>query len=320
MARTHPRTGYVSAGLALAALVWLGGCRPLGIDPVEQSLKPTVAVMKFECRAGFPMKWQIGTGMADILVDRLVATGKFRVIERPEIDAILREQSFQRSGVTRTQQRAKPGRLKNVQYLIKGTVTDFGHASSAGGFLGLDRLHVFHSATQAVMGLTLYVVDVESGEILCSESLQESVNASDTRVQAVYKGVSFGGQVFFTKPLGRATAKVIDRAIDRISDTIASRPWVPKIAQVRAGGLVVLNGGHNRRVGTGQRFAVLESGEPIIDPDTGDLLGEHRGRQVGTVVVQNVQWRYSEAKIVEGAAKDFQVGQACRAAGRSPKP
>jgi len=35
-------------------------------------IKPGVAVMKFENRAQFDMHWDLGGGMRDILVDRLV--------------------------------------------------------------------------------------------------------------------------------------------------------------------------------------------------------------------------------------------------------
>jgi len=299
--------------IVLAALVACAGCNLRGYDPVANCVRPTIAVMKFENRSGFPMQWDLGQGMKDVLVDRLMQSGRFRVIERPEIDSVVRELRFQHSGATRKEQRAELGRLKNVKYLIKGTVTDFGHVANSTGFLGLDKLNIFHAANLAVMGITMYVIDVESGEIICSESLHESVRASDTKVQAIYQHMAFGGSLFYRTPLGKATARVIDRAIDRISDTITSQPWEPKIALVRAGS-VIINGGADRRVRPNARYEVLERGQAIMDPDTGDVLGYQPGRVVGVVEVRDVQPLYSVAAIVQGDAKEFRVGQYCRRA------
>jgi curli biogenesis system outer membrane secretion channel CsgG len=184
---------------------------------------PSVAVMKFDNQAGSFMSWDLGTGMRDILVDRLVATKRFRVIERPELNAVLSEIRFQSSGLTREQQKVAPRQVKNVQYLIKGTITDFGQVQRTNIFGGTSDLGIFGGQQRAVMGMILYVVDVESGEIIASESLQESVYAGSVSASARYKGVALGGSAFNQTPLGEATANVISRAIAKVT-AVASRP------------------------------------------------------------------------------------------------
>ena len=206
------KSALLLAGLALVACAGCGR-NVFGGGPGDDYVKPTIAVMKFENRAPFPLNWNLGGGTKDILVDRLIATDRFQVIERPELDSVLRELQFQHSGATRDQHRAARGRIKNVQYLIKGTITDFGHVSTSSGFLNLANWDIFQGKTRAVMGMTFYVVDVESGEIICSEHLEKSVRAEDVRVQAVYKNVAFGGSVFHRTPLGKATAGVIGKAV-----------------------------------------------------------------------------------------------------------
>jgi curli biogenesis system outer membrane secretion channel CsgG len=301
-----------------AALAAAGGCdgharwwdRP---DP--NLVKPTVAVMKFENRAPFPLGWNLGDGMKDVLVDRLVATGRFTVVERPELASVMKELRLQHSGATRGQRRAALGRLKNVQYLIKGTITDFGHVSRRRGMFEGLGLGIFGGGARAVMGMTMYVVDVESGEIICSESLTESVRAGDTAVKAEYKAVAFGGSSFYRKPLGRATARVIDKAVRRIGSVIACRPWQAKIALVQDGGTVLINGGRDRGVEAGLECDVFEAGEPIHDPDTGDRIGTQPGKLIGRIRITRVRARYSEAHIVSGKPEGFRVGQQCRAPG-----
>ncbi len=284
----------------------------LGDPGAPGYVKPTIAVMKFQNRAPFPLNWNLSGGMRDILVDRLVATGRYQVIERPEIDSVLRELRFQHSGATRRHNRAEVGRLKNVQYLIKGTVTDFGHVQAQSGFLNLFHWDIFGGSNRAVMGMTLYVVDVESGQIICSRSIEQSVRAGDMTVKAAYKDVAFGGSVFYRTPLGRATSKVIDKAVKKITKTIATRPWTLKIALVRDEQTVIINGGSNRNVEEGEKYEVYELGEPIFDPDTGDIIGRQQGRTVATITVSSVRRRYSIANVDSDQSDDLRTGQRCR--------
>jgi len=250
-----------------------------------------------------------------VLVDRLVATGRYHVVERQDIDAIVRELDFQHGRSTRKEGRAAEGRLKNVKYLVKGVVTDFGHVATNRGAFGLGGFDIFGAKNRAVMSVTLQVVDVESGEILASETIEHSVRAGDMSVKTVYKGVGFGGSTFYRTPLGKATAKVIDRAVRRITKVITAQPWQPKLAGVHETGTVVINGGSRRGLRKGMVYQVRARGQPIVDPDTGDVIGSQGGRTVGQVRVSKVRELYCVAQIVSGKREEFQIGQVCRHSG-----
>ena len=292
--------------LALAA-----GCanRPSG-DPADY-VKPSIAVIKFENRAAAPVQWDLGSGTRDVLVDRLMKTGRYHVIERPEINEIVKELKFQHAGMTRPEDKAALGKIKNVQYLIKGTITDFAQVSGIAGGAKKGMFDIFGSDNRAIVSIILYVADVESGEIVSCESIEESVHASNVSVNVMYKDVSFGGTAFYKTPLGQATARVIDRAVAKITDTVASRKWTPRIAAVQPDGTVLLNGGQNRGLSKGDEFTVLEDGLTVIDPDTGDKLGQQPARPIATVRVTAVHERYSEASTTEPIDK-LKVGQPCR--------
>lgn len=279
----------------------------------QDTVKPAVAVMTFENRAPFPMNWDLGGGMQEILVHELMETRRFHVIERAELGHVLAEHRLQASGATRPEGRADTGRIKNCQYLIKGTVTDFGHVASDTGSLSGLFWSIFGGSDRAVMGVILYVVDVESGEIVASESIEKTVRAGDVSVQATYGKVGFGGSAFRQTPLGRATADVVEDAVETITDAIANRPWRPRVAQVAPDGTVILNGGRNHGLEQGAEFAVLERGEPILDPQSGDVIGQGPGRRVGRVVVHEVHPQWARATIVVGTKEAFRPGQRCRA-------
>ena len=299
--------------VCLAAVI-LSGCGDgnFGLGPSNRYVKPTIAVMKFDSRAAFPLGWDLGDGMRDILVDRLLATGRFHVVERPELDAVLGELNLQNSGLTRKQHRAAKGRLKNVKYLVKGTVTDFAHVSNSKNFLGLGGISVLTGKNSAVMGLTMYVVDVESGEIVCSESIQKSVRAGDIAVKAEYKDVSLGGRTFYRTPLGRATAKVIDEAVGKIARGLAAKRWQPRIAKVRPDGTIILNGGTRRGVRIGDEYQVFGAPEPIVDPDTGDVIAHLPGASLGRIRIAATFRAYSIADVLVGRSSRFKIGQLCQ--------
>lgn len=298
--------------VAIAVLVLLAaGCGGWGRD-ADKYLRPTIAVMKFENRAPFPLSWDLGGGMQEILVNELMETGRFQVVERAELGHVVSEQQLQASGLTRAQGRVPTGRIKNCEYLIKGTVTDFGHVSSTSGGWSSWHWDIFGGSSRAVMGVILYVVDVESGEVVACESIDESVKARDVSVQAAYGQVAFGGSVFRQTPLGQATAKVVEKAVERITRTIANRPWQPMVAQVADDGTVVLNGGRNHGLEQGNEFEILEAGQPIQDPATGDVIGRGPSRQVGRVIVKEVFDGHATATIVMGSKTAFRPGQRCR--------
>ena len=297
--------------VALVLLV-LGGWMLAGCQASEAGYaKPSIAVLKFENRASFPERWDLGGGTKDVLVDRLMKTDRYHVIERPEIDAIMRELNLQNSGATRTQTRAKLGQLKNVEYLIKGTITDFGvvGGGSLRGSKGSTGL--FGGGTVAVMSMIVYVIQVESGEIVASERIEESVGSAAVDVHAAYKDMSFGGTIFAKTPLGKATSRAIDRAVGKISEVIAARPWNPRIAALEADGTIILNGGKDRGIREGQVFDVLAEGTAIVDPETGDTIGHQPGKVLGQVRVCKVEPRYSVGMPESVMQGTWVVGQPC---------
>ena len=309
--------------LGLAAVL-VAGCGQYGMDmprmqavsmpPAAGYVKPTVAVMRFNCNASTPGNWNLGDGLRDALADRLVASGRFRVIERPELSAVADEVQLQQNGQTRTQQRVTPGRFKNVQYLVKGTVVDFGHAEVSKAFVDwAQRFQAMGATQRAVVSVTLQVVDVESGEIISSEFLEESVPAHTVAAQAGYKDVSFGGSVFWRKPLGEAMSHVVDKCVRRVSTSVASAPWAPRVAGVQ-NAQVLINGGWDRGVRLGTQLEIFEQGGKVVDPDTGDVIGSPLGRSVGRVVVTQVYPRYSVARIIHGEAAAIEYGQRCASA------
>ena len=90
-------------------------------------------------QAVFGTNVDIGKGISDMLIDRLVNDGDYRVIERNEIDKILNEQNFSNSNRADPSTAAKIGHILGVDAVIVGDITQFGRDDknrNIGGMLG----------------------------------------------------------------------------------------------------------------------------------------------------------------------------------------
>ena len=148
---------------------------------MAQSTRPTVAILDLELRGGRASggsgNWDIGKGVADLVVDGLVEDGSYRVIERKRLDAILAEQNFSNSDRADPSGKtvAKLGKALGVKYLIVGSITKFGtenkNKSVGGGGFGGGKFGVGSVGTKkgkATVAITMRVIDTSTGEIMAS--------------------------------------------------------------------------------------------------------------------------------------------------------
>jgi len=110
--------------LALSLVLAFAGT-PRAETPAAPTTLPTVAVMPFTAGSSFDSGALVGLSSA--MGTQLVKTGKFRVLEREQVDAILREQSFQQSGACDGGDCAiEVGKLLSVDRLVVGHVAKVG--------------------------------------------------------------------------------------------------------------------------------------------------------------------------------------------------
>ena len=98
---------------------------------MAQSKRPTVAILDLDYGTidnWWGSNYDVGKGVADLIVDGLVEDGSYRVIERKRLDAILAEQNFSNSDRADPSAAsvAKIGKALGVKYLLVGSITKFG--------------------------------------------------------------------------------------------------------------------------------------------------------------------------------------------------
>jgi curli biogenesis system outer membrane secretion channel CsgG len=145
-----------------------------------QSNRPTVALLDLDygsVQDWWGGNWDIGKGVADLIVDELVNDGSYRVIERKRLDAILAEQEFSNSDRADPDAKAvsQIGKALGVKYLIVGSITKFGTEKKdvgiggggwGGGGFGIGKVGTTEG--KATVALALRIIDTSTGEIMAS--------------------------------------------------------------------------------------------------------------------------------------------------------
>src|SRR5262249_13628615 len=120
----------------------------LGVFTTAEAQKKRVAVMNFDygtvhrnVYSLFGSDQDVGKGIADILVDRLVQDGLHSVVESKDVDNVIAEQNFSNSDRADASSAAKIARVLGVDAIIIGSITEFGSddkKTTVGG--GVSRL------------------------------------------------------------------------------------------------------------------------------------------------------------------------------------
>lgn len=269
--------------------------------------KPRIAIIKIENKSPYGSD-QIGPALEDWLVEGLVQSGKFRVMERKDLQSVLSEQGLSLSGAVDEKTAVQAGKLLGCQLVIIGAVTDFSvKKTGASGAFGVG-FSVGKSTAEGTVNIKM--VNTTTAEIIYTGS--ETGKDSNSKVSVA----SFGGGVDYDEGQAR---KIFQPCIQRIAAAIVAKAdsiqgslgaagaLSGKIAKV-AEGKIYLNMGSVDGVKEGDTFSVIRLGEAITDPDTGTLLGQEKST-IGTVTVTKIVGDHLAIAVVESGSKP-QVGDA----------
>jgi len=275
----------------------------------EGQTRKRVAVMNFDyatVRSGvaalFGSNQDVGKGIADILVDRLVADGVYSVIERKELDKVLGEQNFSNSDRADPSSAAKIGRVLGVDAIVIGSITQFGRDDKktdvGGGALsrGLGRFGISgveKTRATAVVQVTARMIDTSTAEILASVPGSGEETRGGTGI--VGSGGSYAGMAagaldmrsknFSDTILGAAVNKAVTQVARGLEQKAATLPVNAVaieglVADVSPDGTLIVNVGSKAGVKVGDQLQVKRVGRTVKDPSSGrvirrveDLLG-----------------------------------------------
>lgn len=159
------------SALALCAALLLAVCAIPVVTEAASSDKPRIAVLEFKNKADNQWWYRGGAEAAqDVFVTELVKSGKFRVVEREQLEALMQEKNLTLSGDVDPKSAVKIGKLLGVNYLLTGAVTEYGVTDKGAHGSGIGRLPGFNAGKRnfkAAMNARL--IDTSTGEIVWAD-------------------------------------------------------------------------------------------------------------------------------------------------------
>lgn len=237
-----------------------------------RGLKKRIAVVNFEDRVRYGHN--IGAGVADMLVTQLVESGNFMVIERSELDAILKEQGLGQSGLVTPQSAAQVGKLLGVEMIVTGSISEFGEKKEkiGGGIGSLGGFNIGVATKTARVAVDIRLVNVNTGEIVAAKTASGE-DASTGLDRVGIQDINFhDSKTWDNTQLGKASRLAINECVNYITEGMSGIPWEGKIIKA-SGNVIFMKPGSKGGVKPGMKFSVYRPGEELIDPDTGLSLG-----------------------------------------------
>jgi TolB-like protein len=133
--------------------------------------KLKIAVFEFKNRGYYASWWDMALNLSDMLVTKVINSGKFDVVERSQLDKIMEEKSLAQSGVVEESEALKVAKLAGADLILIGT------ANIGGGKIEADAR----------------IVDIKTGVAKCAMS-SSAYSMSELRALADDLGAQIKGK------------------------------------------------------------------------------------------------------------------------------
>lgn len=153
--------------------------------------KPRIAVIEFKNKAENQWWYHGGAEAAqDVFVTELFKSGKFRVVEREQLDALMQEKNLSLSGDVDPATAVKIGKLLGVNYILTGSVTEYGVTEKGARTPGLRRLPgVSVGKKEFVAAMNARLIDTSTGEIVWADEARGTEGSAKVFVGGYGGGV-----------------------------------------------------------------------------------------------------------------------------------
>lgn len=294
----------------LATLLFLGTLAVHSLAqtaPTQKRLKLRIAVapIDYGTRQWFD-NWDIPVefrnAIDEKLAQKLLETGRFIVLERQSMEALLQEKTIKEENTGQSQK----GKTIPAQALVRGKLTDFTLARRGSGLgVNIGSLgRVGGSVSEAKVAINITIFNVDTSELMASAEAAGKASSSSFRIST---GSNFGFTDFATfekSPLGEATTKALDATVQKILEKLGDQPWSAKVADFdSASKEVTINAGSDTGVQVGDTFELQHVTRVIKDPETGAILGV-RTAKTGRIRIKEVQAKFCIGELIEGTGAE----------------
>lgn len=233
----------------------------------EKTIKRKVAIGRFSNETQYakglfydkdndPMQKQA----MDILSSKLASSGKFILLEREDLDLLVKEagENMQKIG---------------ADYIILGSITEYGRKTEG-------HQKVFSSTkTQTVeAGVSIRLVETATGLIIYSDEAKGYAETTSKQTLGI------GGTAGFDATLSdKAISAALNQLVENIINKCMDKAWQSYILAIEEGSYII-SGGASQGIAPNDAFNVYAKGKSVLNPQTGMKI-ELPGKKVGTVTV-----------------------------------
>lgn len=238
--------------------------------PTGKVIKRKVAIGRFsnETQYGKGLFYDkendpMGKQALDILSSKLATSGKFLLLERGDLDALLEEVKKGDGGANTI----------GADYLIIGSITEFGRKN-------VGKQGVFtNTKTQTVdAAVAIRLVDVASGLIVYSDEAKGSAEITSKTTLGLGSNADYDASLS-----DKAISEAISQLVENIINKCTNKPWRTYFLSYDDDA-VLIGGGASQGIVAGDVFAVKMKGKKVKNPQTGVMI-ELPGKKVGQVKV-----------------------------------
>lgn len=192
---------------------------------------------------------RLGKQATDILSSRLTASGKFIMLERPDVQLLTSEPNhFESSKI-------------GADYLIVGSVSEFGRRTESDvAIFSRNKIQIANAT------VNVRLIDVKTGRIVYSEEASGESRAEANQVLGVGKTAAYD-----TSLDDKAVSAAISKLVSNIMNNLMDSPWQAYFIDNNSGSLF-MTGGKSQGINLGHTFAVIEEGNKVKNPQTGFLI------------------------------------------------
>ena len=196
----------------------------------------------------------------DILSSKLAASEKFILLEREDLDILVKEAGDEMNKI-------------GADYIILGSITEFGRKNEG-------NQKVFSSTkTQTVeAGVSIRLVEAATGLIIYSDEAKGSADIQTKKV------LGFGTSAGYDATLSdKAISAALSQLVDNIITKCMDKPWRSFVLSVEDGAYII-SGGASQGLAAGDKFNLYKKGKTVKNPQTG-MNVELPGTKIGQVTV-----------------------------------
>lgn len=281
--------------------------------PVQNTARTTAgrfAIKDFQTADGLGSSFygisaiRISNAVADMLTTEMGNAG-FDMLERMRIDDVLGEQNLASSGRVNKATGARTGDITGAQYLLVGTITEWGVKEQKAGLSGLVRGDIGRLGgrkAEARVAINYRVVDATTGKILTvGEAKGSQDNFGVTVSDGWYRGGTFNESEWAQSQIGKATRKAVSGIAKQLKEKYPATKGTGKVAAIEAGivsligtDTAIIDGGEALGLKTGDTLEIIRFNE-VKDKNGAVVYREET--KIGTAQVQNVQASGAKIKI-----------------------